>query len=453
MSETKKLTKGRIAEIIRVEPPGKYADGDGLHIQKEKDGKCYWRYKFRLGGKAFLAGYGNAADADVDKVREDHRADHDMVRKGVNPILARRQGVKELKVQVAGRRPFSSITAEYLAARYPSTRRAKTTIKQVKSYIKHLDAGFGRKDVSEVCADDLAAVLDKLEKDEKFAMREKVQETAIAIGEYACGKGYLKHAPFSGIKYKAVYTSRLETWEPRPALTDADRFGKLLRDIDRIKVIETDKRTRHANIDRLLLQLLALLALRPGELSRVDWEKGVDFKRKKIIVPFTNQKMRTLRKKKKSPRVGKDFEVPLSRQALALLQQLRQLTGNFKYLFPARPGRGGDAIQLADQHINPGAANAALVRLGYQGEHCGHGFRSTFSTTMNAERILVGNNKVARWPDQKALVEVQLDHEDASTQAIYDRGGDWDERCELMQLWADRIDQMRAARPDLRAVA
>ena len=56
-------------------------------------------------------------------------------------------------------------------------------------------------------------------------------------------------------------------------------------------------------------------------------------------------------------------------------------------------------------------------------------------------------------PYQDALIELQLDHNDASTQAIYDRGGMWEERCELMQLWADRIDEMRGDQPKLKAVA
>jgi hypothetical protein len=62
---------------------------------------------------------------------------------------------------------------------------------------------------------------------------------------------------------------------------------------------------------------------------------------------------------------------------------------------------------------------------------------------LNAERVTVNGLEFPRWPEHKALMEVQLDHDDASTQAIYDRGVRWKERAELMQLWADRIDEMR----------
>lgn len=83
--------------------------------------------------------------------------------------------------------------------------------------------------------------------------------------------------------------------------------------------------------------------------------------------------------------------------------------------------------------------NYALHGLSYQGIHCAHGFRSTASTLLNRERI----NGRRRF--ERELIEMQQDRLDASTRAIYDRNDRMPERIELMQLWADRIDELRGA--------
>jgi integrase len=238
---------------------------------------------------------------------------------------------------------------------------------------------------------------------------------------FAVGRGYIDINPFVGVNFTAAFTSPNETREKRPALVDAAAFGALLRKID---IYEG----RNDNIVGYGLRLLALMFPRPGELAGAQWAHfDLDVARK-WSVPFAELKQRTERKLN-DKRVDEPFEVPLSRQAIALLRELHKLTGHCRFLLP---GRG------QSRTISENTLNVALKALGYDGQHCAHGFRSSASTLLNKERI------DGRRRFERELIEVQLDHVDDSTRAIYDRDNLWLERAELMQFWADKIDQLKA---------
>ncbi|HZR88502.1 MAG TPA: hypothetical protein VFB02_16970 [Bradyrhizobium sp.] len=127
-----------------------------------------------------------------------------------------------------------------------------------------------------------------------------------------------------------------------------------------------------------------------------------------------------------------DYLVPLSRQAVALLRELRKITGESKYLFPG---------QYTGETMSENTINYALHALGYKGIRCAHGFRPSASTILNRQRTAEGRRRFER-----ALIEIQQSRLDASTRAIYDRVPLIPERIELMQFWADMTDQMRAAK-------
>lgn len=436
----------------------KLTDGGGLYLLVTRAGGKYWRYNFALAGRERTKALGVYPEVSLEAARTAHQQARDNLKAGLDPVTAQSamtviHDKAQRAAEVAGR-PFAGVAAEWLAAKYPPQRRAKATINAKRNSIDKLNAGFGHIDIREV--DEvryLADVLRKCELNGTYETRVIVQRDAIAIMGYAVGLGLIKTNPFAGVKFAATFTSPRETAESRPALVEPKTFGQLLRDIDEKCVVTHDRRTRHAPINKLALRILALTFVRPGELAQAQWS-WVDWSEKKLVVPFGILKQRTKRKLTKSARAGKNFEVPLAKQALADLRELHKLTGDSKYLFPGRPSRWGDLHQASDQTISEVTINATLGRIGYKGIHCAHGFRSSASTMLNEERRTIGGEEVERWAGQKALIELQLDHVDASVQAIYDRGGRWKERCELMQLWADRIDEMRGARATrLRLVA
>lgn len=435
MATLNKLTAKQVEAICKSKKVGKHYDGGGLYLQVTEAGGSYWRYKYRLGKSEKLYAIGTTDDFTLAEAREEHLKARKLVQAGDDPVQTRRETKAEKEAERASSRPFREIADEWKKAMIPANAAEKSKAR-IERLVDKLVEGFGNKPITDIEVSDLAAVLSNYEDEGKFATRERAQGIAIKIGGYCVGRGYLKFNPFREVSFAEAFTSSGSHHEPRPALVDPKPFGQLLRDIDDCGERELNKRA---------LRLLGWLAVRPNELASALWS-NIKFDEKKMIVPAEVQKMRTQRKKKKDPRSGKAFEVPLSRQAIAELHALHRLTGHSPYLFPVVRRRQ----KMKLEHMHASNINDALVRLRYQGIHCAHGFRSAFSTIMNAERIEVAGLKVVRWPEQKALIEVQLDHNDASTQAIYDRGGRWEERCELMQVWADKVDDMRSGQPSRR---
>lgn len=158
---------------------------------------------------------------------------------------------------------------------------------------------------------------------------------------------------------------------------------------------------------RLGVELLMLTNLRPGEVLKLKWDYVY---RDRLAIPAEVMKM------------NRAHDVPLSKQALEKLEELKQLTGKTKYLFPSM-GRGATPTMRVE------SLSKCLDILGYKNKLNPHGLRATFSTIANDAQF---------HPD---AIERQLAHKDLdSVRAAYDRSKHWDERVKLSQWWADWLD-------------
>ena len=161
------------------------------------------------------------------------------------------------------------------------------------------------------------------------------------------------------------------------------------------------------------LQLLALTFVRPGELRGAQWAE-VDFDSAIWTIPGVRMKMR------------RPHRVPLSRQTITALKNLRAITGEADLILPGARGRG--------RPLSENTLNAALRRLGYtKDEMTAHGFRAAASSILNESGL---------WnPD---AIEAQLAHvEGNAVRRAYARAEFWDERVKMMQWWADRLDAFK----------
>lgn len=437
MAGLNKLSAKQVEMIRKNKTVGKHFDGGGLFLQVTDAGGCYWRYKYRL-GKEKLFAIGTLEDYTLAEARTEHLKARKIVASGDDPVAARSNDKREKEAIRSADRSFREVAQEWYGTMIGEGASSSTKDRYTRA-IRNMNDGFGAKPITRVTVADLAKVLDIHEKQGKFATRERDQGAAIKIGGYCVGRGYLPVNPFREVKFAEAFTSPATVHRPRPALVEPEPFGKMMRELE-----ASEQRV----FNKMSLRILALTITRPIEMAKAKWEH-VNFAAKKMVVPALVLKQRTQRKKARDERSGKDFEIPLSKQALAELRSLHEITGSGEYLFPVRATR-----KKRFPHMRSAGFNETLRRLNYADIHCAHGFRSSFSTMMNAERIEVAGRNALLWPEQSALIEVQLDHNDASTKAIYDRGGRWEERAELMQLWADRIDQMRAGgKPRLQLVA
>ncbi len=189
------------------------------------------------------------------------------------------------------------------------------------------------------------------------------------------------------------------------SITEPAALGALLRAIDRYP---------GAFVTRCALRLAPLLFVRPGELRQAEWVE-FDFAKSEWRIPGRRMKMR-------SPHI-----VPLARQAIAILEELKAVTGRFPYAFPN--------VRSRFRPMSDGALISAIRRMGYTGEEMtAHGFRGVASTLLNEQ----GWNFDA--------IERQLAHgERNSVRAAYNHARYLPERCMMMQAWANLLDQLRAA--------
>jgi integrase len=195
------------------------------------------------------------------------------------------------------------------------------------------------------------------------------------------------------------------------AISDPQRVGELLRAIGDYKGM---------TITRAALQLAPLVFVRPGELRKAEWSE-FDLDARQWRIPAARMK-----RTKQEKLSGTAHVVPLSRQAVAVLTDLRPLTSHGRFLFPS-PRTG-------ERPMSDNGVLSALRRMGFpKDEMTGHGFRA-MARTLLAERLGV----------DEAVIEAQLAHavKDALGRA-YNRTEFLEQRRRMLQVWADYLDKLR----------
>jgi integrase len=164
-------------------------------------------------------------------------------------------------------------------------------------------------------------------------------------------------------------------------------------------------------VTKAALQLAPLVFLRPGELRHAEWTE-IDLDKAEWRIAADKMKARV------------QHIVPLSKQAVSVLRELRPITGEGRYAFPS--------VRTPDRPMSENTVNAALRRLGYErDEMTGHGFRSMASTLLNENA----------W--NRDAIERQLAHgERDAVRAAYNYAEFLPERRKMMQWWADYLDNL-----------
>jgi len=230
----------------------------------------------------------------------------------------------------------------------------------------------------------------------------RLAQLAGQVCRYARLVGYAKYDVASGL-VEALPPVQTEHY---PAIIDPKEIGALLRAIDDYP---GDVSTRYA------LRIMPYVFVRSGELRAATW-KEFDLAGAEWVIPARRMKMK------------RPHNVPLARQVLALLAELREYSGGWDLLFPSPFS--------ATRCISDMALLNALRRMGYGKEQmCVHGFRTTASTILNEQGYR---------PD---VIEAQLSHgEKNAIRGAYNRAEYMPERRSMMQEWADYLDGLREAK-------
>lgn len=375
----------------------KLADYNGLHLLVRPTGSKLWRLSYRFGGKQKLLALGAYPTVTLVEAREARDANRKLIANGTDPSVQRRLG----KIAAAaGGNTFREV-AEELLAKQAREGRAEMTTKKNRWLLEPAFETFGDRPIGEIIAPELLHALRKFEQRERYESARRLRTVAGMVFRYAIATGRATRDVSLDLR-GALTTPKVRH---RPAITEPKKVGGLLRAIDGY--------TGHPTT-RMALQLSALLFVRPGEIRHARWRE-FDLGVAVWNIPAETMKM------------DRPHRVPLARQAVNVIRQLEKITGQGEFLFPATTS--------VRRPMSENTLNVALRRLGYtKNEVTAHGFRTTASSLLN---------EMGRW--NRDAIERQLAHQeqDEVRNAYMHAAEFWAERVEMMQAWADYLDQLR----------
>jgi len=386
---------------IRNAKPGKKQmklfDERGLFLLVSPAGGKWWRFKYRFDGKEKQLSLGVYPDVTLKDARERRDEARKLLANEVDPS-ENRKARKAAKTEQAAN-SFEAIAREWHSKYQPSwtDKHARTILDRLEN---NIFPWLGNSPVATIKAPDLLKAIRRIENRGALETAHRVLGCCGQVFRYAIATGRAERDPTRDLR------GALPPVKPKhfAAITEPTKVGELLRAIDGYEGTLPV---------RCALQLAPLVFVRPGELRHLQWQDlDLDTGDWRYTVTKTNTQ----------------HIVPLSRQAVEILQELQPLTGRGRFVFPnARNPRG-------DRPMSDNAILAAMRRMGIRKEEMsGHGFRAMARTIL--DEILEFR------PD---YIEHQLAHrvKDPNGRA-YNRTAHLEERKKMMQEWADYLDKLK----------
>jgi integrase len=266
----------------------KLSDGGGLQLWVQPKGGNLWRFAYRFGGKQKLLAFGVYPTVSLARARQLRNDARRLLADGHDPATEKRRQAEA----VANAPTFRAIAEEYVA-KLRREGRSAATITKIDWLLSFANAAFGNEPIRQIAAPSILKVLQSLEARERYESARRLRSTVGSVFRYAIATARAEADPTYALR--GALTQVKAT--PRAAITDAEKFGALLRAVDSF---DGQPGTRIA------LRLLALLFPRPGELRLAQWTE-FDLERSVGAIPASRMKMR------------RAHRVPLPRQAVALL--------------------------------------------------------------------------------------------------------------------------------------
>jgi integrase len=386
----------------------KISDGGGLALLVKTNGVKRWEFFYRMSdGRKNYLGFGEYPATTLENARRQAEQARHQIAEGIDPGEIRRQekAAKQLTRQNQDRQKeglpiinsFADVTRQWLASIAHLT--SATTHTKKTSRIERLAFPLlGDKPIKEIKSADVLAVLKPMIEKQQLETAHRLHAEISSIFAYAIVHNFTDYDPAQPVA-KQIPAQKIRH---RAAIIDPKEVGQLLRDIYAYQ---------GTYVVQMALRLSPLLFQRPGEIRQMLWG-DVD-----------------LIAKEWRPYISKtDFHhiVPLSKQAVEILEAIHPLTGGGQYVFPSSRG---DSRPMSDNTIR-----TALITLGYDSTiQTAHGFRTIASTLLNEQG----------WsPD---AIERQLAHAHRDqVRAAYNRAQYLNERRRMMQAWADYLDALKA---------
>ncbi|OOF62388.1 integrase arm-type DNA-binding domain-containing protein [Rodentibacter pneumotropicus] len=397
---TKPLSNTQIEKAKPKEKDYTLSDGQGLYLLIKPTGAKLWRFNYykpitKKRTEISLGAFPTVQLAEVRAIREEYRA---LLAQGIDPQIHHQQ-----KLQ-AKLDDFNN-TYESIAWAWFEYRKTKKNFsldyqKDVESLIKrNLLPHFGSLPISQITAPLALKAFKQYQDEGKLEKLKRTIQKHNEIMTYALHRDIISVNPTANIskEFDSPTVEHFKTIKPE----DLSEF------IYTLNHAQIHLQTRYL----ILWQLLTMT--RPNEAATARYE-DIDETTKLWTI--------YIQKGIKESDKGRIHKITLSRQALALLREIKKLSGGKTYLFPS--------VKNPQTHVNTQTANAAIKRMGYAGKLVAHGLRSIASTYLNEQGY------------DSELIEVALSHMKSDRiKAAYDRGERLEQRFKLLQVWGDFIEE------------
>ena len=389
----------------------KLFDGQGLYLlvnpktSRNPKGSKYWRFKYRFHNREKSLSFGVYPEVSLADARGKLEKARKLLQKDppVDPSAKRKSERRADRLALGN--TFKGIAEDWLAAGCPPNRKgpvSAVTVEQLRNRLeKYVYPWVGDLPIKHISKGDVRSLLTKITRRGKLETAHRVRSLMERIYDYAALDDLVDN------NYPRVLKAVLSSPDKKgfAAETDPVKLGAILNAIDGY---HGDPSTIYA------LKLLPYFFVRPKELRFANWSE-FDLKVGRWNIPGEKMKMRR-------PHI-----VPISKQAKVILKELKRFTGSRDpdaLLFPG--------LRSPKRPISDNTLNAALRRLGIsQEQQTSHGFRHSASTILNE----LGHDR--------RVIDLQLAHKIQGVEGVYNRAELIKQRTELMQAWADHLDEFK----------
>ncbi|MEQ0311841.1 MULTISPECIES: tyrosine-type recombinase/integrase [Enterobacteriaceae] len=388
-----KLNARQVDAAKSREKAYKLADGAGLYLEVVPSGSRYWRMKYRFNGKEKRMAFGVYPAVSLAQARALRDEAKKKLAEGIDPSFAKKE--EKLVRDVQLNNTFQAVALEWHGTKVSRWSEGYAS-DIIEAFNKDIFPYIGQLPVNDIKPLVLLNVLRRMENRGATEKAKKVRQRCSEVFRYAIVTGRAEYNPAADL------TSAMSGHESKhyPFLTveDLPDFFKALTGYTGSPLVV------------LAARLLILTGVRTGELRGAFWSE-FDLEKAVWEIPAERMKM-------KRPHL-----VPLSTQALEIVQQLKVMSGQYPLVFP---GRNDPRKTMSEASINQ-----VFKRIGYTGKVTGHGFRHTMSTILHEEGF------------NTAWIETQLAHVDKNAiRGTYNHALYLEGRREMMQWYADYIDNI-----------
>ncbi|RYL25073.1 tyrosine-type recombinase/integrase [Acinetobacter piscicola] len=368
-------------------------DGNGLYIRVKTDGNKSWQLRYKKpDGKWSWLGLGGYPEISGQLARKKAKELLDDVSKGENPIISKQERKRQELEQ--NNATFELLAREWLDTKV-NTWVNDTMTRNKGALEKHIFPVFGKRLYTTIKPIEWMNHLQGIQQKQGiYEQVNRVRAMCRDIYDYAKVTGRIDYNPLEGIQ-KYLQQGKKENM----AHVSEQELPTLIRAINNYPTMDV----------RIGLQLLAMLFCRPSELRQAKWDE-FDFDLAVWNIPEERMKKR------------REHVVPLSKQAVAILQELKTYETNSEFLFPSKSDKSkpkSDTVFIM-----------ALRRMGYEGRQTPHGFRHIASTLLNNRGF------------DERHIEAALAHIKDGVAGVYSKAQYLEDRANMMQWYANYLEEI-----------